>query len=186
MDRASSQRRSELFGGDTHRTRIAFVTWSVNVCGYNRLVLYASMMVRRRFFRCTLAGRRLAAIAAPGLIVLAVLAPSLGAVWDHHFAERTENHAHIYPGGRPVAHTHTPNAPHVEPSIVTEVDSGAVAVLKQGPGVQSAVVLIGPSHIIQTGLDPADPKAVLLVASVRPERRLASRSIAPPEEPPKV
>ena len=38
--------------------------------------------------------------------LLALVLPIVGPLDDHHFAERTHTHAHIYLNGRPVAHGH--------------------------------------------------------------------------------
>jgi len=61
--------------------------------------------------------RRLMGFGLLATALYALFLPFLGALLDHHFAERQPGHLHIYPGGVPVEHPHPYEATHAHGEI---------------------------------------------------------------------
>ena len=131
---------------------------------------------------------------AAALFALAL--PIVGPLDDHHFAERTHTHAHIYLNGRPAAHGHAfenGRRHSHQPGVRTSDDSAANradGVLYLTPATASLMlaVMSAPYHTAPEALRPPTPKA----KNANPLTRFTEQSgrpdgaVAPPPLPPPV
>ena len=96
------------------------------------------------------------------LALFALLLPVVGPLDDHHFAERTHNHGHIYLNGRPAPHAHLPDAGqwHWHPVpvpgdvAVRAAIPGAVAYFTDPGAAPTLAVLNAPWHREPDALRP--------------------------------
>ncbi len=121
--------------------------------------------------------------------------PVVGPLDDHHFAERTHTHEHIYLEGRPVPHQHAygaglrhPHAPRgIAPAANYRLDNDAVALLTSATASLMLAVLSAPYHAAPDILRPPAPRAKNanpLARFVTPARRPDAARIPPPQPPP--
>ena len=138
----------------------------------------------------------LACIAMLALALFALALPIVGPLDDHHFAERSHTHRHIYPDGRPVSHEHagTKALPHSHSgrpgtslSLERYGGSGDVVYLAGSTAGFLLAVMNAPYHNAPESLRPAaargdgnNPLKPFKVLSRQP----AGRNIAPLPPPP--
>ena len=130
---------------------------------------------------------------AAALFALAL--PIVGPLDDHHFAERTHTHEHIYLNGQPVAHGHAydggPRHLHgADGQGWNDIEGhGADGVLMLTPATASLMlaVMSAPYHPAPDALRPPAPRA----KNANPLTRFASRiqrpdgaPVRPPLPPP--
>ena len=148
----------------------------------------------------------LAALALLGVALFAMALPIVGPLDDHHFAERTHTHQHIYLDGRPAAHRHIYERPghhrhrHLAPGALAG-NAGAPAGAGVGDGAAHTVFLTSataglllsalsaPCHTAPEALRPPAPRAgnaSLLGRFASPFRRLEGVCVTPPHRPPVV
>ena len=109
----------------------------------------------------------LAWIAMLALALFALALPIAGPLDDHHFAERSHTHQHIYPDGRPVGHEHAgaqalPH-PHSDRSgrslsFGRYGGSGEVVYLADATAGFLLAVMNAPYHNAPESLRPAPPR----------------------------
>ena len=149
---------------------------------------------RREFDRAE--SPSLAWIAMLALALFALALPIVGPLDDHHFAERSHTHRHIYPDGRPVSHEHAgaQALPHphsdrsgASPSLWRNGGNGDVAYLADATASLLLAVMNAPYHNAPESLRPApphgdgnNPLTPFRVLSRQP----AGRNIAPLPPPP--
>lgn len=131
-----------------------------------------------------------------GAALFALALPIVGPLDDHHFAERTHTHAHIYLNGRPAAHGHAYESGlrHLHPSAARTADDSAAnrshGVVYLTPSTASLMlaVMSAPYHTAPNALRPPPPKA----QNANPLTRFTEPSgrpdgaVAPPPLPPPV
>ena len=146
----------------------------------------------------------LAALALLGVALFAMALPIVGPLDDHHFAERTHTHQHIYLDGRPAAHRHVYERPrhHLHRHLASVGLAGnAGAPAGAGDGAAHTVFLTSgtaglllsalsaPCHTAPEALRPPAPRAGnagLLGRFASPFRRLEGVCVTPPHRPPVV
>ena len=125
------------------------------------------------------------------LALFALALPIIGPLDDHHFAERTHTHEHIYPNGQSIPHRHIyeNRQGHIHRSGIPGVggNDGAVAFLTPTAASLLLAVLSAPYHTAPAALRPPAPRT----QDDNPLGRFASRfrepdgiSVAPPNPPP--
>lgn len=128
--------------------------------------------------------------------LFALVLPIVGPLDDHHFAERSHTHLHIYPDGRPAGHEHVgaQALPHLHstrsdmlrynesdarsPDVMYLTDAAAsflLAVMNAPYHKAPEALRPAPSH--GDGSNPLTPFGVL-------KRQPSGHSIAPPLPPP--
>ncbi len=135
-------------------------------------------------------------IIALALALFAFALPIVGPLDDHHFAERTHTHGHIYLDGRAASHQHLLESGTVHEHSGARDDANA---LRNWHGAGSTVYLTdptvslmlatlnSPSHNAPEALRPTPPRGneTNPLASSRVQKpQLAGRHIAPPLPPP--
>ena len=82
----------------------------------------------------------LAALALLGVALFAMALPIVGPLDDHHFAERTHTHQHIYLDGRPAAHRHIYERPghHRHRHLAPGALAGNAGAYRPAPGLAMA------------------------------------------------
>ena len=122
--------------------------------------------------------------------------PVVGPLDDHHFAERTHTHEHIYLAGRPVPHLHVYEAgrPHwhaggLDRPAYGDVafDQESVAFLTPTTASLMLAVLNAPYHPAPDALRPPAPRTDddnPLARFAAPAREPDSASVPPPQPPP--
>ena len=132
---------------------------------------------------------------AAALFALAL--PIVGPLDDHHFAERTHTHAHIYLNGRPVPHGHAyeRGLRHLHPAGVQAAENTganrAEGILYRTPATASLMlaVLSAPYHNAPDALRPPPPRAKdanPLTRYADPTRGPDGADVPPPLPPPVV
>ena len=126
------------------------------------------------------------------LALFALALPIIGPLDDHHFAERTHTHQHIYPAGRPTAHQHSYENPqrHLHsPTRIGNAPTGRDTVLLTSATAGLLLALLSaPCHAPPPPPRPPLPRA----ADGNRRQQFASApgivpdgiSIAPPQRPP--
>ena len=148
----------------------------------------------------------LAALALLGVALFAMALPIVGPLDDHHFAERTHTHQHIYLDGRPAAHRHIYERRghhlhrHLTPGALAG-NAGAPASAGVGDGAVHTVFLTSgtaglllsalsaPCHTAPEALRPPAPRAgnaSLLGRFASPFRCPEGVCVTPPHRPPVV
>ena len=130
---------------------------------------------------------------AAALFALAL--PIVGPLDDHHFAERTHTHEHIYLNGRPVPHGHAyeNGRRHLHPAATRAGDDGGAirtdGVLYLTPATAGLMlaVLSAPFNTAPDALRPpaprakdANPLARFVDASGRPDEAVVPPPLPPP------
>ena len=93
------------------------------------------------------------------LALFALVLPIVGPLDDHHFAERSHSHAHIYLDGRPISHEH-PGAkalPHPHPGtsdVSPDADSVETVYLTNATASLLLAVMNAPYHGSPESLRP--------------------------------
>ena len=129
--------------------------------------------------------------------MFALVLPIVGPLDDHHFAERTHTHAHIYLNGRPVPHGHAYEQGTRHLHGVVERTSDYVGanrtdgVLYLTPATASLMlaVLAAPYHTVPDALRPPAPKGRNgnpLTRFADPTHRPDGADVQPPLPPPVV
>ena len=130
------------------------------------------------------------------IALFALALPMVGPLDDHHFAERSHTHGHIYLDGRPATHRHQieTRAAHWHATAPTARNTSSL-----WNGVQSTVyltdpavglllsVLTAPSHNAPEALRPAPPhgkESNPLTPFAAAKRQPEEQSVAPPLPPP--
>ncbi len=146
---------------------------------------------------------RASAPPSPGWMLLlaaalfALALPIVGPLDDHHFAERTHTHEHIYLNGRPVPHGHAyeNGLRHLHPAAARAGDDGGAnrtdGVLYLTPATAGLMltVLSAPYHTPPDALRPPPPKAQNanpLTRYADPTRGPDGADVPPPLPPPVV
>lgn len=131
-----------------------------------------------------------------GLALFALILPIVGPLDDHHFAERSHGHGHIYLDGRPVAHQHafdqgqqhrhgqsfTRNAP-----TITEPVEKGVSYFTDSAASFFLTVLAAPWNRAPEAMRPPSPtvKDTNLLSPYRAGlRHQPGLRVAPPVPPP--
>ena len=138
---------------------------------------------------------------SPGWMLLlaaalfALVLPIVGPLDDHHFAERTHTHEHIYLNGRPVPHGHAyaNGLRHLHPAVARAGDDaganriGGVLYLTPATAGLMLAVLSAPYHTPPDALRPPPPKAQNanpLARYADPTRGPDGTDVPPPLPPP--
>ena len=128
--------------------------------------------------------------------LFALALPIVGPLDDHHFAERSHTHLHIYPDGRPASHEHVgaqalPHLHSTRPDLLRHGESDAqpldVMYLTNATASFLLAVMNAPYHNAPDALRPAPPPGQVnnpLTPFRILSRQLAGRSIAPLPPPP--
>lgn len=128
--------------------------------------------------------------------LFALALPIVGPLDDHHFAERSHTHLHIYLDGRPVGHEHTGAAglPHPHSWLLnTPLDVGRDSLSRDALYLTDATasfllaVMNAPYHNAPETLRPAAPRGKNdnpLEPFARHHQKVGGNSIAPPLPPP--
>jgi hypothetical protein len=128
--------------------------------------------------------------------LFALFLPIVGPLDDHHFAERTHNHDHIYLNGVPVAHHHayegSPQHPHQESAARFSQPGeygGQEEILYLAPAAAGLTLaaLNAPYHPAPESLRPPPPAAKEnnpLERYAPGSGRASGESISPPLPPP--
>ena len=128
--------------------------------------------------------------------LFALALPIVGPLDDHHFAERSHDHLHIYPDGRPTSHEHVGSQalphPHSERlNVLPNVRRGGLSrdiVYVTDATVSLLLAMMNaPYHSAPEALRPAAPRD----KNHNPLGRFARRyekpegqSVSPPQPPP--
>lgn len=128
--------------------------------------------------------------------LFALALPIVGPMDDHHFAERSHTHLHIYPDGRPASHEHTGALalPHLHPTRFdlsrygeSDAQPPDVMYLTNATASLLLAVMNAPYHNAPDALRPA-PRRGNGNNRLTPFRVLsrqpAGRSVAPLPPPP--
>ena len=128
--------------------------------------------------------------------LFALALPIVGPLDDHHFAERSHTHLHIYPDGRPASHEHVGAQALPHPHLGRSGALGYGERNSQSPDVMYLTnaaasfllaVMNAPYHNAPEALRPAPPRGdgnnPLTPFSVL-NRQPSGRSIAPLPPPP--
>ena len=130
------------------------------------------------------------------LALFALALPIVGPLDDHHFAERSHTHQHVYFAGVPVSHQHvgTREGVHAHPDLSGRPDSGAgwpgglvAAYFTDTTTSLSLAVMHAPYHNAPESMRPAPPRAGgdnPLEPFAAGERKLNGAGMAPPVPPP--
>ena len=128
--------------------------------------------------------------------LFALALPIVGPLDDHHFAERSHTHLHIYPDGRPASHEHvgTQALPHLHSTrsdllrySESDTQSPDVMYLTNATASFLLAVMNAPYHNAPEALRPAPPRnneSNPLTPFRVLSRQPAGRSIAPLPPPP--
>lgn len=126
-------------------------------------------------------------IIAVGLVAL--LAPSIGPLVDHHFAERQHDHAHIYFGSNAPDHVHPYDVAHIHHLInssVAQTPSEQTVFLTSNDATGSGGVSVSA---VSTDVEIAFPNqgdANPILAFSDRETPLAENFVALPKKPPRA
>ena len=129
--------------------------------------------------------------------LFALVLPIVGPLDDHHFAERTHTHQHIYLNGRPVPHGHAyaSGLRHLHPAAARTSDDASAnridGILYLTPATAGLMlaVLSAPYHNAPDALRPPPPKAKNanpLTRYADPTRGPDGAEVPPPLPPPVV
>ena len=128
--------------------------------------------------------------------LFALALPVVGPLDDHHFAERTHTHAHIYLDGRPVAHGHAyengrshRHWPKARATGAPGADrSAGVLYLTSATASLMLAVMSAPLHPAPDALRPPapQPKGANPLARFTARMRRPDGDVAPPPLPPPV
>ncbi len=127
--------------------------------------------------------------------LFALVWPVIGPLDDHHFAERTHTHEHIYLNGRPVPHGHAyqNGLRHLHPAASQTSDetgalrTGDIIYLTPATAAPMLAVLSAPYHTAPEALRPPAPRAQdanPLARSAAPSPMPDGINVPPPEPPP--
>ena len=124
--------------------------------------------------------------------LFALVLPIIGPLDDHHFAERTHTHAHIYLNGRPVQHGHAYengqrhlHRPATRGAGAQRAD-GILYLTPATAGLMLAV-MSAPCHTAPDAMRPPTPRAKntnLLTGFAAPPGEPNATDIPPPLPPP--
>ena len=130
------------------------------------------------------------------LALFALALPIVGPLDDHHFAERSHTHLHIYLDGRPVSHGHAEattlphqhlGRPNPLPNVGRESLSRDVVYLADATASLLLAVMNAPYHSAPEALRPATPRdknANPLGPFTRRYQKPTGHSVSPPLPPP--
>ena len=122
------------------------------------------------------------------LAVVAALSPTVGAIVDHHSAERMPDHGHVYYGHPDLRHKHAYETPHVDmkSSVAAEPPRNTVVVIlpstsatRDGPlsdmalsikTVDTQLVPVAPALFRIAYVEGARPRMVFLEPADPPPR----------------
>lgn len=128
--------------------------------------------------------------------LFALALPIVGPLDDHHFAERSHSHDHIYPNGMPVAHghvyagldLHSHRGPQTEfPQSTGWVNYQGVLHLSPATAALTLAMLNAPYHPAPESLrppPPTDSRGNPLGRFAPGSDRLRGENIPPPLPPP--
>ena len=130
------------------------------------------------------------------LALFALALPIVGPLDDHHFAERSHTHLHIYLDGRPVSHAHAeatalphPHSGQLDmlPNVGRDSIPRDVVYLTDATASFLLAVMNAPYHSTPEALRPATPankNANPLGPFARGYQKPEGRSVSPPLPPP--
>ncbi len=122
-------------------------------------------------------------------LILGLLTPFIGAVTDHHFAERYGGHVHVYFGANPPEHAHRYERPHSDSRVerALSVEQGdSVAVISEDSDSLIVTIALGLSGIDGNQSGPSRDATTLWRIPTLDAFVLSGRDVPPLDQPPRA